>query len=36
MLIGLNQDLNVGDSFTVTLELEKAGEISLDVVVKEP
>jgi copper(I)-binding protein len=36
MLIGLHQYLNVGDSFTVTLVMEKAGEISLNVVVKEP
>jgi copper(I)-binding protein len=36
MLIGLHQDLTVGDSFPVTLVMEKAGEISLDVVVKEP
>ena len=35
MLIGLNQDLNVGDIFTVTLMMEKTGERILDVVVKE-
>jgi copper(I)-binding protein len=35
MLIGLNQDLNVGDIFTITLRMEKAGERTLDVVVKE-
>jgi copper(I)-binding protein len=36
MLIGLNQDLEVGDTFTVTLMMEKEGEVTLDVVVKEP
>lgn len=36
MLIGLHQDLTAGDSFPVTLVMEKAGEIHLDVVVKEP
>ena len=36
MLIGLNQDLVVLDKFTVTLTLEKAGEVLLDVVVREP
>jgi copper(I)-binding protein len=36
MLIGLNQDLNPGDRFTVKLNFENAGEISLDVTVREP
>lgn len=36
MLIGLNNDLKPGDTFTVTLDFEKAGEKTLDVVVKEP
>jgi len=36
MLIGLKDDLIVADKFTVTLTLEKTGEMTLDVVVKEP
>ena len=36
MLIGLTQDLNPGDHFTVNLNFEDAGEITLDVEVKEP
>ena len=35
MLIELQQDLNPGDNVTLTLYFEKAGTISLDVVVKE-
>lgn len=36
MLIGLNNDLKPGDTFTVMLTFEKAGEQVLDVVVREP
>ena len=36
MLIGLKNDLKPGDTFTVTLNFENAGEKTLDVVVKEP
>ena len=36
MLIGLHKDLMVGDEFILTIQLEKNGEIPLDVVVKEP
>ena len=35
MLIGLNADLVVGDTIEVTLSFEKAGEITLQVPVKE-
>lgn len=36
MLIGLHDDLAVGDSFHVTLTFENAGDIPLDVTVQEP
>ncbi|HEB64165.1 MAG TPA: copper chaperone PCu(A)C [Chloroflexi bacterium] len=36
MLIGLKRDLNPGDTFQVTLHFEKAGDITLDVPVKQP
>ena len=36
MLIGLNDDLKVGDTFPVALVLGGAGEIILEVVVREP
>ncbi len=36
MLIGLKQDLNPGDSFTIRLNFEKAGQITLDVPVSAP
>lgn len=36
MLIGLKQDLNPGDTITVTLNFEKVGQITLDVPVREP
>ena len=36
MLIGLNNDLIPGDTFTVTLNFETAGEKALTVVVREP
>ena len=36
MLIGLKNDLQPGDAFTLTLDFETAGEKSLDVVVREP
>ena len=29
MLIGLNQDLKVGDSIEITLKLEKAGDVKV-------
>jgi copper(I)-binding protein len=36
MLIGLNQDLNPGDTFSVTLDFATAGAMPLDVTVSEP
>ena len=36
MLIDLNSDLKVGDEFQVSLEFENAGEIQLNVMVREP
>jgi copper(I)-binding protein len=36
MLINLNRQLNVGDSFELTLNFEQAGEITLNVTVQEP
>lgn len=36
MLIGLENDLNPGDTFTLVLNFETAGEKTLDVVVREP
>jgi copper(I)-binding protein len=35
MLIGLKQDLKVGDSIEITLKLEKAGEIKVTAAVRE-
>lgn len=35
MLIGLTKDLNPGDTFTLMLNFEKAGEIALQVDVKD-
>lgn len=36
MLIGLKQDLKPGDSFTLALDFAMAGEIPLEVTVREP
>jgi copper(I)-binding protein len=36
MLIGLKNDLKVGDTFSVTLNFEKNGEKTLNVTVREP
>jgi copper(I)-binding protein len=36
MLIGLNDDLNPGDTFTLTLNFEMAGQKTLTVTVREP
>jgi len=36
MLIDLENDLNPGDTFTLVLKFETAGEKTLDVVVREP
>ena len=36
MLIGLKNDLNPGDTFTLTLSFENAGERILNVTVREP
>jgi copper(I)-binding protein len=36
MLIGLTQNLQVGDSFEVVLEFEKSGTMSIDVEVRQP
>jgi len=36
MLIGLNQDLKPGDTFQVTFNFEKAGQITMYVPVKQP
>lgn len=35
MLVGLEQDLPVGNSLSLTLQFENAGEIQLDVPIKE-
>lgn len=35
MLVNLNQDLQVGDTFIINLEFENAGQISIEVTVKE-
>ncbi len=35
MLIGLKRDLQVGDTFTITLRFERSGEIQVPVSVKE-
>ncbi len=35
MLVDLKQDLRVGDTFTLTLQFEKAGEIMVQVEVRE-
>jgi periplasmic copper chaperone A len=36
MLIGLEQDLNPGDTFSVALNFETVGEVLLEVTVNEP
>jgi copper(I)-binding protein len=36
MLVGLKNDLKAGDTFQMMLKFEKAGEIRLEVTVKEP
>jgi copper(I)-binding protein len=36
MLIGLNRDLNPGDTFSLTLDFAKAGTLPLQVTVSEP
>jgi copper(I)-binding protein len=36
MLIGLKQDLNVGDEFSLVLEFEKSGTMSVNVQVRQP
>lgn len=36
MLIGLKNDLKAGDTFQATLRFEQAGDIAVDVSVKEP
>ena len=36
MLMNLVQDLNVGDKFDLTLEFQRAGDIVLEVEVKQP
>ena len=36
MLIGLENDLQPGDTFTVTVDFETAGKQTLDVTVREP
>ncbi|MBL8049598.1 MAG: copper chaperone PCu(A)C [Anaerolineales bacterium] len=35
MLANLHQDLLVGDTFTLTLQFENAGEVNIQVIVKE-
>ncbi len=35
MLMNLKQDLSAGDTFTITLKFEKAGEITLEATVKD-
>jgi periplasmic copper chaperone A len=36
MLMGLNRDLKPGDIFTVTLQLEKTGDLTVQSTVREP
>ena len=36
MLMGLNRDLKAGDSFTVTLQLEKSGDLTVESTVRQP
>jgi len=36
MLIGLHTDLNPGDNFQITLKFKMAGEVTLEVTVREP
>ena len=36
MFINLNQDLKIGDTFELILNFEKAGEIKIEVPVKQP
>nr|PZN61512.1 MAG: copper chaperone PCu(A)C [Sphaerobacter thermophilus] len=36
MLIGLTRDLEVGDRFSATLKFERAGEMTIEVEVREP
>ena len=36
MLMGLNRDLRPGDIFTVTLKLEKSGDLTVQSTVREP
>ena len=36
MLIGVKQDLKIGDKFTIDLDFDKSGTQSVDVVVKDP
>jgi copper(I)-binding protein len=36
MLVNLGQDLSVGDSFPISLEFQKAGELSVEVEVRQP
>lgn len=35
MFINLKNDINIGDSFTLTLNFEKTGQVTIDVPVKE-
>ena len=35
MLVGLNQDLIVGDTLKLTLQFEKSGEVTLDVPIQQ-
>jgi copper(I)-binding protein len=36
MLVNLGEDLSVGDTFPVTLEFQRAGDITIDVEVRQP
>jgi copper(I)-binding protein len=36
MLIGMKQDLNVGESYTLELQFEKSGTISVEPEVRQP
>ena len=36
MLVALNQNLNIGDTISLTLRFQKAGEVTVEVPVKEP
>lgn len=36
MLVGLNRDINIGDTISLTLRFQYAGDVTIDVPVQEP